>query len=277
MKVLLAGDTHGNTRHVLYLIRRARIMGCDRVFVVGDFGYWEHTLFGIEFMDTVSDAAREITVYFLDGNHDKTSLLLEKYDTPEYTDPEGFLLVRPQVRYARRGHRWTWDDCRFIALGGARSVDKKERLEREVRSGRHQSEWFPEEEMSDEDMKQILQDTSLVDVILAHDKPRGSEPGWNRKDYDFCLPNQDRLQRAVETLDPKYFIHGHLHYPYVYQMWHSHHGITRDMHITTVVGLDCDGNAGKKDRSWSVFDTDVVNTRERGVGPALYPERYRTT
>jgi predicted phosphodiesterase len=267
VQILLAGDTHGNTRHVLYLIRKARLMGCDRVFVVGDFGYWEHTLAGIEFMDTVDKYARDITVYFLDGNHDKTSLLLEKYDSPEFTDPEGFLLVRPRVRYARRGHRWTWDGCRFIALGGAYSVDKYVSLDKEANSYAPETLWFPEEEMTDEDMKQILLDTSLVDVILAHDKPRGSEPGWNRKVYDMCLPNQDRLQRAVETLDPKYFIHGHLHFPYIDQMWHSHHGITRDMHITTVIGLDCDGNAGKKDKSWAVLDTDVVNARERGSHP----------
>lgn len=264
MRILLAGDTHGNTKHVFYLIRKARLMDCDRVVVVGDFGYWEHRDEGILFLDAVTNYAREIPVYFIDGNHDKTSLILRKYDSPEFTDEEGFLLVRPNIRYARRGLRWTWDGCRFIALGGARSVDKDVSLEKEKESYPPETLWFPEEEMTDEDMKQILQDTSLVDVILAHDKPRGSDPQWNRKLYDICIPNQDRLQRAVEALDPKLFIHGHLHYPYVHQMWHSHHGITRDMSVTTVIGLDCDGYAGDKDKSWALLDTDVVNARARG-------------
>lgn len=263
MKILLAGDTHGNASHTFYLIRKARLMGCDRVFVLGDFGYFEHIEMGVLFLDAVSNNAREIQVYFLDGNHDKTSLLLETYDHPEFTDEEGFLLVRPNIRYARRGLRWTWDNCRFIALGGAYSVDKKYSLEREQTFG-PQTLWFPEEEMSDEDMEEILRDTTLVDVVLAHDKPRGSNPGWNRKVLDGCMPNQDRLQRAVEVLDPKFFIHGHLHWPYVENMWHSHHGVTGDAHVTTVIGLDCDGNAGDKDRSWAVLDTDVVvNVRTR--------------
>jgi hypothetical protein len=237
------------------------LTGCDRVFVVGDFGYWEHMEQGIRFLDDVNlSAADDITVYFLDGNHDKTSLLLETYDSPEFTDPEGFLMVRSHVKYARRGHRWTWDGCRFIALGGAYSVDKFNSLEREKKDYGPETLWFPEEQMTDGDMDEFLQDASPVDVILAHDKPRGSDPGWNRKMYVECMPNQDRLQRAVEVLDPKYYVHGHLHYPYVNPMQHSHAG-TGDMRVTIVVGLDCDGFAGEKDQSWSLFDTDMVKDR----------------
>ncbi len=268
MKILVAGDTHGNIRHTEYLIRTAASQGCSRVFVVGDFGYWEHTKAGVQFLDQVDAYSSDwgIPVYFLDGNHDKTSLLLTKYDAPKNLDGDGFIVVRTNVFYARRGLRWTWDGLRFIALGGAYSVDKEMRLDQEERFSSKfppESLWFPEEEMSDWDMSEILEDREPVDVILAHDKPRGSNPRWHRKDIAETWPNQDRLQRAVQRLDPELYIHGHLHWPYVDQMWHSHDGITRDMHVTTVVGLDCDGHAGPKDKSWTVLDTEKVRLTKR--------------
>lgn len=212
--LLVAGDTHGDQNHVRHLLAVARRHGCAAVFVLGDFGYWEHESDGVAYLDRVDlFAGRDgLLVYFLDGNHDKTSLLLSKYSGN--ADDEGFLRVREHVRYAPRGHRWTWAGTRFISLGGAYSVDKAYRLELEARRRRAQSLWFPEEEMSDEDMARFLVDSSPVDVILAHDKPRASQPKWNRKDFPECLPNQDRLQMAVLALQPLLFLHGHLHYRY---------------------------------------------------------------
>ena len=104
--------------------------------------------------------------------------------------------------------------------------------------------WFPEEEMSDEDMDKILAaDDSKVDVILAHDKPRGSNPQWNRKDLEECWPNQDRLQKAVQVLDPEFFLHGHLHFWYEDMVMHSGEG-SGEPHVTHVLGLNCDPAAG---------------------------------
>lgn len=269
MKILFAGDTHGNLGHAQYLVRTAKAEGCDRVFVLGDFGMWEHQKDGVRFLNTLDMYCNvnNIRVYFLDGNHDKTSLAVKMYSDDR--DDEGFMRVRSYIRYAWRGHRWTWDDVKFIALGGAYSVDKLWRLDMEKRYpgkyGGPESLWFPEEEMSDEDMDAILENTEPVDVLLAHDKPRGSEPGWNRKNFAECLPNQDRLQRAVEALDPKFFLHGHLHYWYTQEMWHSHHGLddADGAHVTTVLALNCDPDGADphgytKSQSWAAVDTADV-------------------
>jgi predicted phosphodiesterase len=265
MKILLAGDTHGNIVHCQYLIRTALAKECDSVFILGDFGYWEHQKAGVKFLDRLNEYASALgmLVYFLDGNHDKTSLLMEKYG--DLRNEEGFVIVRPNVLYAPRGHRWTWDHgVRFIALGGAYSVDKDWRLqEEELHPGKYggpETLWFPEEEMSDEDMDRFLEDRTSVDVMLAHDKPRSSNPRWNRKDFLECLPNQDRLQRAMRALTPKAFFHGHLHFFYTDEVWYGHDGITRDMATTKVMGLLCNPEAGdstyvNKTLSWQVFDT----------------------
>ncbi|WP_067531341.1 metallophosphoesterase family protein [Nocardia crassostreae] len=229
--VLIVGDFHGNTSHALAMVRVAARENCARMFSAGDFGAWEHTPSGRRYFDVVNRAAKKagVTAYFLDGNHDKSSLLHELYD--ERRDDEGFLLCRKFVRYAPRGHRWTWEGTDFAAFGGARSTDKGWRLAREARkeeqaerrrrygSARRPSTagtlWFPEEEMTDEELDALLiADSSPVDVLLTHDKPRATEPKVNRKDRPECFPNQDRVQLLVETLQPSLHFHGHLHYRY---------------------------------------------------------------
>jgi predicted phosphodiesterase len=264
VKILLAGDTHGDISHCQYLVLKALTNECDRVFILGDFGYWEHQKAGVRFLDQLNEYASglDVPVYFLDGNHDKTSLLMDRYG--DLRDEEGFVIVRPHVLYAPRGHRWTWDNgVRFIALGGAYSVDKDWRLQQEELYPDEwppESLWFPEEEMSDEDMDHFLEDRTQVDVMLAHDKPRSSSPKWNRKDLLECLPNQDRMQRAMRALRPKAYFHGHLHYFYTDEVWYGHDGPTQDMVTTKVMGLLCNPEAGdstyvNKSLSWQVLDT----------------------
>jgi calcineurin-like phosphoesterase family protein len=252
-RVLIAGDSHGNTGYLRTMIDRAVKHGADRIFQLGDMGYWEHEPSGVKFLNQVDAyaAKKGVTVYFLDGNHDKTSLLLKKYNMH---DNDGFIMVRPNIRYAPRGHRWTWDKVRFAAFGGAYSVDKQWRLDLEKQRRRPESVWFPEEEMSDEDLDGFLTDTSLVDVLLAHDKPRASAPKWNRKDVAGCWPNQDRIQRAAATLRPAWLFHGHLHYRYsdVIQL-------AGDVWCR-VEGLDADPEAAmgvSRTDSWVVLPLDV--------------------
>ncbi|WP_433592642.1 metallophosphoesterase family protein [Nocardia sp. CA-145437] len=267
--VLIVGDLHGNTEHALKLVRVAAHRDCAKLFAVGDFGAWEHTPAGRRYFDVVNKAAKKagITVYFLDGNHDKTSLLHELYD--EQRDDEGFLICRKHLRYAPRGHRWTWEGTTFAAFGGARSTDKGRRLAWEERKAaqldkrrRYGSSkrpdtagtlWFPEEEMTDNELAELLAaDSSPVDVLLTHDKPRASRPKWNRKDKPECYPNQDRIQTVVRTLRPDLLFHGHLHVRYTDTI------AAGDGDWTRVEGLACDPDASQyleysTDHTWYVL------------------------
>ncbi len=255
----MAGDTHGDLHHLRYLLTVAKDKKCDRIFVLGDFGWWAHTRWGVSFLEQLSLSAnlKNIRIYWLDGNHDKISHLYKHYGSDQYLDPEGFIQTHPYLHYAPRGKRWIWDGVRFIALGGAWSIDKKERLIQERNSGPG-TQWFPEEQMTDREMDQILKNREPVDVMLAHDMPRGSDPGWHRKSFQECEENQNRLQWAVRALDPMLYLHGHLHWPYEFEMWHSAKGLS--VSITKVIGLDCNGNSAqwpgyKREASWMVFDT----------------------
>lgn len=270
----MAGDIHGNTTHMRYLVDVARDQDCDRIFQLGDFGAWEHMSDGVQFMDKVANYARknQVMIYFLDGNHDKTSLLMQKYsDDP---DDEGFLKVRDWIRYSPRGHRWTWDEVTFISLGGAYSVDKDYRVNvlEAQGSGKPERYWFPEEEMSDGYMSVILRDTTPVDVMLAHDKPRSSSPPWNRKDIPNCWPNQDRLQMAVTALTPAHFYHGHLHFLYQQDVDYGDlNGQRRTVHVHGLASEPGGDYRGYQlSYSWHVFDTDDFKIDQIATG-GRYP------
>lgn len=213
-QLLVASDVHANAAHVTTLLALAKRRGCTRVVQLGDFGFWEHTEWGRDFLAAVERAAGRvgIVVHAIDGNHDKTSLVLARH--PE-RDDEGFHVVSDHIRYVPRGHRWTWDGTRFAAFGGACSLDKAGRLRKEALTGWPESLWFPEEEMTDGELKQMLvADPSPVDVMFSHDKPRSSDPRWGRADIPETWPNQDRIQRAMRALRPKLLMHGHLHFRY---------------------------------------------------------------
>lgn len=251
-RLLLAGDVHGNCSFVITLLDQAKNKNCGRIVALGDWGAWEHTPDGRKFVRDVEKhaAKRGLTIWWLDGNHDNIALTLKLH--PD-CDDDGFHIVSDHVRYVPRGHRWTWGGVRFAAFGGAYSVDKGWRLDLEKRRKGPGTLWFPEEEMTDGEFRELLgTEPEPVDVLMAHDKPRGSSPGWNRKDIPECWPNQDRIQRAAVALRPKLLAHGHLHYRY------SQTILIGDDHWCDVEGLAADPAAMGRDYvkgdSWMVLD-----------------------
>ncbi len=277
MRVLVAGDIHGNETFLrTYLYPTAARHGAEAIVQLGDFGYWEHTSDGTEFLDDVQQLADAygIPMYWLRGNHDKVSLCLALYGGRRTDD--GFVICRPRVFHIPDGHIWTWAGTRLRAFGGAYSIDKAWRLDLERKRGRALAAkeegrrlagrppmpvpstagtvWFPEEEPTDAEFDALLAaDTDPVDIMLSHDKPFGAVTPVPLKDLPECLPNQRRLQRAMVQHQPGLWLHGHLHFQYTDRV------ICGDDHrFTTVVGLSCDERAAgtfwKPWHSWALLD-----------------------
>lgn len=257
MKILIVGDTHGNTRWLReYIYPVAMTLKVNAIVQLGDFGAWEHTPGGVMFMNDVNDLSQDsgIPLYWLFGNHDKHSHTIKAYKPNQ----RGFLPCREFVFHIPQGHTWTWAGVTFRAFGGAYSIDKQWRLVKERRAGKPQSLWFPEEEMDEAELNYLLDlDSSPKDIILSHDKPFSARPPWNRKNIAECMPNQMRLERALRAHQPHWWFHGHLHYHYVDKVFSSDHK------QTTVVGLDPDDNAAelnwKRTQSWALLDLDDSN------------------
>lgn len=268
MRLLVAGDTHGNTRWVRdYLYPWAVDLHCDGIVQVGDFGFWEHEPAGVQFLDEVSRlaGATGVPLFWLRGNHDNIGLLRERYGAMEHRVEFGFWRVREGVMYIPDGCVFEWQGLRFRAFGGAYSVDKQWRLDLERKPGRGAGTlWFPGEELTDEEMDGLLaQKVGSIDVILSHDKPRAS-PSMGLKKFLECLPNQDRLQRAMDLHRPSLWLHGHLHRPVDQILWQG----------TRVIGLDCDDHAAgpgwRRTDSFCVLDwTPDWSSTERPGQPQV--------
>lgn len=235
---MLAGDTHGNNTHWQYLINQCVKAGVKIIFQLGDFGYWEHDPYHDKrYLHKLSRMLKRagIKVYFLDGNHDNHPLLWKKY---KELDDEGFVIVRDNIFYSPRGHRWTWNDVTFLSLGGAYSVDCWDRNEG--------VDWWRETEMvRDSDVNRAIAG-GPVDILLTHDAPehvdmahhfwtRGLGVRWT-KDDDKSHLNRARIQKVVELTQPKNVFHGHMHLRY------TDDSVTPEGHRVEVFGLGRDGD-----------------------------------
>ncbi len=236
MRALLLGDTHGNQRRCVQAIAAARDTGCSAVVQVGDFGYWPHNTSGLWFLRNVEKfaAEAELPFYWLGGNHENWAMIAKYLE--HATDPAALgvdaLARTPDVpgrgkggqpsprapgylRYLPRGCRWEWGGVRFLALGGAWSIDWH--LREQGRS------WWPTEMIDDADVERAVAGGD-VDVLLCHDAPGdylvpgmhafmkmnpGAGVGGNR-----TQENRDRLTAVVEATHPRLVVHGHYHEMY---------------------------------------------------------------
>ena len=268
MRILLAGDCHGNVNHIQYLFQQAFDFDCDRIFQLGDYGYWEHKKGGPEFLQVTSEFAtlNNIPFYWLDGNHENhawlrmkrdkwTKLLYDGKHAPEqpYSEnlnDEGFWEIRPNLYYAPRGHRFQWDGVNFMAFGGAFSIDRAWR--------RIAESWWWEEEITTDEVVAAI-DGPKIDVLLSHDLPSGvdmrammAKRGYNYQNIPASEMGRAHLRTVVQALQPNLVYHGHYHINYVEYIDYG----TVDRKLVRVQGLDCDDSGNN---SWTILDTKDIN------------------
>ena len=77
-RVLIAGDTHGNTKWVKHLTEVAARNDCPVIIQAGDFGYFPDHRDGPRFLSAVDQAcaANGVELWFIDGNHDDGAALV---------------------------------------------------------------------------------------------------------------------------------------------------------------------------------------------------------
>lgn len=262
MKILLAGDTHADLFWWEYLIDAARHFECELIFQLGDFGYFEGDPLYREYLDELSVMLRDadLMAYFLDGNHEDHPRLWRRYKPKA----DGFANVRPHLRYAPRGHCWTWDDVKFLSLGGAYSIDKADRTEG--------IDWFPEEMTTDEDVVRACSH-GFVDVLLSHDAPMGANVPHIIPDIPQSNENREKIREVVFNTLPVIVAHGHYHRRYtdVFDIPLGERDDRLAWHRVRIEGYHC--NFAGDSRAYGVLDTErvrnlVATTDRRFFTPA---------
>lgn len=244
MKVLAVGDVHGDEKFFQRVCRVAAREGCEAILQLGDFGYWEHTSFGRRFLAVAEYELKDkgLNCYFICGNHENHPMLWEKYGIGYMDDNSGigheFVPVRENLFYVPRGMAWEWEGTKFLACGGAYSVDKDHRLPGES--------WWATETITDEQVEAC--ERSEAHVVVSHDVPWGFElPAMAFKNiFPESALNRKQLGRIVDSVQPNLLLHGHYHHRF--GNWHKLHS-GKTMRIEGL-GANLDGN----EKAWLMLD-----------------------
>lgn len=203
MKILIAGDVHGDIDNICLLLDIAISNECEHIYVCGDFGIFNKLKRYETFEADVIKMSEEkgVHVHFIKGNHEDHNYLEELCgDSNSVIDISDFLHYHPNQCV------WTIDGLRFGAMGGAHSIDifSNRRIEN--------VDWFRNEMISQEDVH-YSEEMGRIDVLLCHDQPiTGNIDDYLEYPMDpLTIENRMRLQKICENVRPKLLIHGHYH------------------------------------------------------------------
>jgi len=233
-RVLLVGDTHGDADWWFQAVfptaarRRASV-----ILQVGDFGIRSGRIGGL-YLDLLQGELDRTGrwIWFVDGNHDDMDVLS---DIPIAED--GIRRVRSRILHLPRGFRWTLAAQRFLACGGAGSIDRQWRTR-----GR---DWWPEERLTDEDVERCTS-RGPTDVLVSHDAPlEAPVVGLDLREavrldvLEAAVASRQRLAAVVAAVRPRLAIWGH---------WHEHHlcevhSLTEPERCFVLVGLSENGSS----------------------------------
>lgn len=203
-RILVAGDWHRHmgARFAKKVIEYAAKHGINTIVHVGDFGFHfgHNAENGYIFEKPLQLALKKHGVYivWIDGNHDAHQWLREQ---PRLAN--GFVKTGASghVFYAPRGHRWTWSNRVFGALGGAWSFNW-----RYLKEGVNL--FAKLEEVKQEDVDAL--GDSPLDYLISHDVPISVKM---KSTLGSVYPEKSRalIQQAVDRTLPKRVFSGHWH------------------------------------------------------------------
>jgi Icc-related predicted phosphoesterase len=217
MKIVVFGDVHNRYDNFANYVNEVSNQNIDFGIQVGDMGFHpKHT--DMDDLAKLRSAASnvEFPIHWLDGNHEDHSILqyLEDFNN----SPQN--IFGDDLTYQSRGSYIEMDTHILFFIGGARSIDKNQRIIDGL-------DWFPEEEIlrGQEDAVfdaiEHINNSGKEVIMLTHTCPFFDDmslifgkstkaPSWQQK---FLREVLERL-----TINPKMWFHGHFHKPIEYKI-----------------------------------------------------------
>jgi len=209
MKVLLVGDTHGDSKFVSSVNRLAKTQNAQCVIQLGDFGYDfnPNALASIRAWLDVDEKRRWM---WIDGNHDQHDYIRSEICKGKHPK-KPVKHFHDRMFYCPRGSTLRIGKSKVLFLGGAVSVDKSRRQQG--------INWWPQESVSTADVHRAIEQGQGANVLISHDAPpSGAVRGWLREcGYKLDKASQHNRQ-AVEAVMLETGVtqvyHGHYHHRY---------------------------------------------------------------
>lgn len=206
---LIVGDVHGDLAFTSRMNALAKTNGVATILQVGDFGIWDHTPDGVNFLDALNDESERFGVQwvFVPGNHENYDRL-EWYEQSNYRTHEGFVKIRDNILYTGKVNKWVWDDVVFKAVGGAHSIDKEWRTPKKS--------WWYQETLKEYELEASCQ-LGQADVLLTHDCPTYAPFRHRLKNDPDSHIHRQGIDEVVKHTKAKVHFHGHMHDWYDYE------------------------------------------------------------
>ena len=212
MNIWVTGDTHRDFDRIISFCETNNTTKNDIIIILGDAGI-NYYLFGMD-NDLKSELDMlPITLFCIHGNHEERPYNISSYQEKNwhggtvYIEPE-----YPGLVFAKDGEIYNFDGRKYIAIGGAYSVDK---YIRQLRGW----QWF-ESEQPDEKIRQYVENQLekngwKIDGVFSHTVPIDYEPTW----AFISGLDQSRVDKTTEKwlgeiekkLDYKHWYAGHYH------------------------------------------------------------------
>lgn len=248
-KIMVLGDTHGNTDVAVMAVQNAGVLDIKVIIQCGDFGLWDHFKDGIDYLDILNAELmdNDVTLIWVDGNHENFDRL-EWYHKNNPKNKWGQVFIRSNILWTPRGCKWKMDNKMFMSVGGAVSVDKDWR---QMQQSKHNKvNWWPQEQLTEAELEQILRNHANspcdVDFLFTHDCPTNAPFRGRMKNDQESQIHRQRMDRLGKAISPNMWFHGHMHTKY------DGYDFPAYEPTTTVYGLECDGMRW----NWGVLDTE---------------------
>ncbi len=206
----ITGDTHGDFSRYIPFDAVNRPTEQDTMIVLGDAGLnFDRGWHDKSCKDFVSGFP--FTTFCIHGNHEMRPADIPTYNKKEYCG--GMVWYEeeyPNILFAKDGEIYRFGEYSCIAIGGAYSADKPQRLARGWA-------WFENEQPSEEIKayveSQLAKRGNQIDIVLSHTCPIQYEP------VEAFLPNID--QSSVDKTTEEWL--GALEQRLEYQRWYCGH------------------------------------------------------
>jgi len=210
--VYYTGDIHGEAEKILKFVYRFHLAADDTIVILGDAGL---NYFGDERDNHVKHQLNDsgVSIFSIHGNHERRPASFPYYYEAVWNGGAVYAEdTFPNLLFAKDGEIFDLDGHRAIAIGGAYSVDKYYRLQRNLR-------WFADEQPSTEIKEHVESKLDsagwAIDTVLSHTCPAKYTPS---EAFMSCIDQsaidhstENWLDTIEERLSYKYWLCGHWH------------------------------------------------------------------
>ena len=209
--VYVTGDIHGDPERIVQFCLSMKPRRSDTIIILGDVAANYTGGARDEWVKQTLEQLK-ISILCIHGNHEMRPSTIETYKLKEW---KGGLVwyeeAYPHLLFAKDGEIYSIEGKTYIAIGGAYSVDKLYRIERNY-------SWWEDEQPSDEIKSYVesqIEKFKSVDYVLSHTCPFKYEPCeafLNFIDQNTVDDSTERwLDEIEEKLDYKLWFCGHWH------------------------------------------------------------------